>query len=175
MSAIDLEIGERLKTLAGTTVVESRRKRDEPETVYNIEVEGDHCYRVGESGVLVHNNSADPCDCLPTVEFSLSGSMPDVAANIQAAQQAGHPNLLHRITSRSAIRRNRRQACGSVTCASGESCDEYPFASSQEGGTGARTQCVPAGQQNSQGGTLSSFYSSNGIGDGDSYCVKVVQ
>ena len=64
VSAIDLEIGETLKTLVGTTVVESRSKREEPETVYNIEVEGDHCYRVGESGVLVHNNSADePCSC----------------------------------------------------------------------------------------------------------------
>eukprot|EP00913_Durusdinium_trenchii_P005675 g5293.t1 len=58
VSAIDLEIGETLKTLAGTTVVESRSKRAEPEAVYNIEVEGDHCYRVGESGVLVHNASA---------------------------------------------------------------------------------------------------------------------
>ncbi len=25
--------------------------------VYNIEVEGDHCYRVGEQGILVHNAS----------------------------------------------------------------------------------------------------------------------
>jgi hypothetical protein len=28
--------------------------------VYNIEVEGDHCYRVGQQGILVHNQSA-PC------------------------------------------------------------------------------------------------------------------
>ncbi|VTS04858.1 unnamed protein product [Tuwongella immobilis] len=27
------------------------------EPVFNIEVEGDHCYRVGECGVLVHNAS----------------------------------------------------------------------------------------------------------------------
>lgn len=67
MSAIDLEIGETLKTLEGTTVVESRSKREEPETVYNIEVEGDHCYRVGESGVLVHNASAGAC-CDPPLE-----------------------------------------------------------------------------------------------------------
>ena len=61
VSAIDLEIGETLKTLEGTTVVESIEKRPECETVYNIEVEGDHCYRVGESGVLVHNSSPNPC------------------------------------------------------------------------------------------------------------------
>ncbi len=33
---------------------------DRVEPVYNLEVEGDHCYRVGESGVLVHNTSANP-------------------------------------------------------------------------------------------------------------------
>ena len=27
------------------------------EPVFNLEVEGDHCYRVGEQGLLVHNNS----------------------------------------------------------------------------------------------------------------------
>ena len=31
------------------------------EPVYNIEVEGDHCYRVGEQGLLVHNASAKEC------------------------------------------------------------------------------------------------------------------
>ncbi len=60
VSAADLEIGETLKTMAGTTVVESRTKREELEAVYNIEVEGEHCYRVGESGVLVHNASINP-------------------------------------------------------------------------------------------------------------------
>ncbi len=68
VSAIDLEIGETLKTLTGTTVVESRSKRKEPETVYNIEVEGDHVYRVGESGVLVHNVSQQ-CNLFPEKEF----------------------------------------------------------------------------------------------------------
>ncbi len=67
VSAIDLEIGETLKTLEGTTVVESLVQAGGAETVYNIEVEGDHVYRVGERGVLVHNQSpgqstcSDPC------------------------------------------------------------------------------------------------------------------
>jgi hypothetical protein len=34
------------------------RLRQEPETVYNLEVEGDHCYRVGQQGLLVHDMSA---------------------------------------------------------------------------------------------------------------------
>ncbi len=67
VAAGDLEIGETLKTLNGTTVVESITRRPDPETVYNIEVEGDHVYRVGESGILVHNASdkgpMDDCEC----------------------------------------------------------------------------------------------------------------
>ena len=53
-----LEPGERVKTLDGTSVVEWYVMREKPEAVYNIEVEGDHVYRVGQSGILVHNASA---------------------------------------------------------------------------------------------------------------------
>src|SRR5262249_49145085 len=54
-----LEVGERVLTNDGTAVVEWYVMREKPEeVVYNIEVEGDHCYRVGESGILVHNSSA---------------------------------------------------------------------------------------------------------------------
>ncbi len=63
-TTIDLQIGEAVKTLPGATIVESRTRREESEAVYNIEVEGDHCYRVSESGALVHNVSelrADGC------------------------------------------------------------------------------------------------------------------
>lgn len=62
VSAVHLRIGETLKTLTGTTQVESMVKRPHPEPVYNIEVDIDHVYRVGESGVLVHNASAADCN-----------------------------------------------------------------------------------------------------------------
>ena len=56
-----LEPGERVKTWEGTSVVEWYVMREKPvDAVYNIEVDGDHVYRVGESGVLVHNASAGP-------------------------------------------------------------------------------------------------------------------
>ena len=83
VSAIDLEIGERLKTLAGTTGVESRTKRQEPETVYNIEVEGDHVYRVGESGVLVHNNSPSCQQYIQTLQTQAASSGSSVDATFQ--------------------------------------------------------------------------------------------
>ena len=59
VSVADLEIDEEVKTLNNTTTVESIEKTDRVETVYNIEVEGEHVYRVGESGLLVHNTSAN--------------------------------------------------------------------------------------------------------------------
>ena len=57
VSVADLEIDEEVKTLNSITTVESVEKTDRVETVYNIEVEGEHVYRVGESGLLVHNVS----------------------------------------------------------------------------------------------------------------------
>ncbi len=58
--AVELEIGERLSGLSGPVRLASRALRSEPEPVYNIEVDGEHCYRVGEQGILVHNASACP-------------------------------------------------------------------------------------------------------------------
>ncbi len=55
-------MGERLSGLRGPVRLASRALRAEPEPVYNIEVDGEHCYRVGQQGLLVHNASA-PCPC----------------------------------------------------------------------------------------------------------------
>jgi hypothetical protein len=61
--AIELEIGERLSGRNGPARLLSRVMRAEPEPVYNLEIEGDHCFRVGEQGLLVHNASAGPTPC----------------------------------------------------------------------------------------------------------------
>jgi hypothetical protein len=54
----ELRIGERLQASDGTTPrVVSLTLRAAPEPVYNIEVDGDHCYRVGRQGLLAHNAS----------------------------------------------------------------------------------------------------------------------
>jgi len=55
----DLLVGERLLTSTGTATVLDLVERGE-EPVFNLEVDADHCYRVGEQGILVHNAS-DPC------------------------------------------------------------------------------------------------------------------
>jgi hypothetical protein len=82
----DLRVGERLRAGDGSTPrVESFAPRPEPEPVYNIEVEGKHCYRVGQQGLLVHNqslpvvnlgdpvnNSRKPCVVVVTQPFETS-------------------------------------------------------------------------------------------------------
>nr|WP_162660493.1 polymorphic toxin-type HINT domain-containing protein [Tuwongella immobilis] len=65
VSAAELEPGERLSGIgegAGVVVAVASLLQRGQEPVYNIEVDGDHCYRVGEQGLLVHNASA-PAPC----------------------------------------------------------------------------------------------------------------
>ncbi|EDL57458.1 polymorphic toxin-type HINT domain-containing protein [Gimesia maris] len=57
----ELRIGEELKTALGTsTRVTSIEIRAGPETVYGLEVAGEHVYSVTGSGLLVHNSG--PCN-----------------------------------------------------------------------------------------------------------------
>ncbi|CCX12486.1 deoxyribonuclease NucA/NucB-domain-containing protein [Pyronema domesticum] len=60
--------------------------------------------------------------------------------------------------------RRTRSGCNRTPCsntkykASGNSCDEFPFASVKEGGSGAILRCVKSSENSSEGGQLSAFY-----------------
>ena len=54
----DLQVGERLQTAEGAVTVEALEKVRGVHRVYNLEVEGDHEYLVGEAGVRAHNTCA---------------------------------------------------------------------------------------------------------------------
>jgi hypothetical protein len=85
---------------------------------------------------------------------------------------------LTRTTDRSVIRKNRRVACKGIHLKKGQSCDEYPFATTNQGAA-----LVPAGYffakalnaaQNSKVGTLLSvFLLHNRILNDDPYYVNV--
>ncbi|RDB30156.1 hypothetical protein Hypma_012347 [Hypsizygus marmoreus] len=68
---------------------------------------------------------------------------------------------------------NRNKAgCGGSPCgtsASGTSCDEFPFASTTDGGSGAVFSCILVLAQNIQGGVISSFKQRNNMQTGDHY------
>jgi hypothetical protein len=111
---------------------------------------------------------------LPTIAFSRT-TTPGIASNIEAAIADGQPSVLNRLTGRDLIRANRADALsGLQELDPSLSLDEYPFASTMQGGAGARVASVPRIEQNIQGGQLSSFYQSNGIGHGDPFRVIVV-
>jgi len=117
--------------------------------------------------------TADELTDIPTLEISRS-KMSNIADNIEAALADGAPDILHREANKSQKRKNRREALdGQKAEKPKHSLDEYPFASSKEGGSGARTAEVPQKEQDIQGGTISSFYRDNNIKDNDPYRVKV--
>ncbi|MBE8520433.1 hypothetical protein ILP97_23580 [Amycolatopsis sp. H6(2020)] len=84
---------------------------------------------------------------------------------------------LNRTTEQTWIDRNRRVMCG--TFPSGiDTCDEYPLASSRQGGTGAAPdnrsiRGVPKAANDSQGGQNTTYYNFYRILDGDPFYVQV--
>ncbi|MEU3317368.1 NucA/NucB deoxyribonuclease domain-containing protein [Streptomyces sp. NPDC006656] len=125
-------------------------------------------------------------DFTPTVDMS---ALPKIAETIRGIQQRGgygvpgdHARALHRTTNASTIRSNRRAVCGRNVVgrppAAGVQCDEYPFASTKEGGTTLSTfyrgwAWVPAAENTNQGNLLSILYRDNRVLDGDPFWVRV--
>ena len=112
----------------------------------------------------------------PTIKFPCGprSPMPSVCRNMRDAIRAGKPAQLHRITDKAEIGRKRRASgCTKMVKPRGKSCDEYPFASTREGGTYAKTLLVPIRENNKQGGLLSRFYKKYGIADGGCFNVRV--
>ena len=112
---------------------------------------------------------------IPTVVFSRSRG-PGIAANFDHAVANGAPTLLSRASS-ATIKANRRAALMGVPRRRppGMSWDEYPFASSlQGGGVVGKTvfrRLVPRAEQSYQGGVLGPFFTGNNIQVGDLFRV----
>ena len=119
----------------------------------------------------------------PTVSFS-STTVPHIVSNISTAFGEGHPRILTK-NETTAANANRDVVCPQSQIRRLEllgsppegmvnpSCDEYPFASSEEGGANARVQWVPLRENSSQGGMLSSFYTNNQVATGEKFGVGV--
>ncbi len=81
--------GERLRTLAGLAQVVAIMPRGPPQPTYNLEVQRDHVYRVGASGVLVHNTSGEPCKYGPFVHHA--ASVDDARKIVETQRLGGRP------------------------------------------------------------------------------------
>ncbi|MGW3401848.1 NucA/NucB deoxyribonuclease domain-containing protein [Streptomyces zhihengii] len=119
--------------------------------------------------------SISQCANLPM--FIVDGKRtPEIAINDKSAQDAGHPMLLHYAARNETQKRHIRELAGCGSSWSGpQSCDEYPFASSEEGGIGAHLRSVPfIPEQKIQAMDLSAFYRSNRMKKGDPFLVIVI-
>jgi len=99
--------------------------------------------------------------------------IPAVAANITAAEASGKPMVLTRATAAQAIINRRNAIAGHPPAGLGDSLDEYPFASSAQGGFGAVVAPVPAIQNSIQGGIIGGCYKIENITVGTPYIVIV--
>ncbi len=117
----------------------------------------------------------------PTVDMS---GLPHITRGISRVQGrgghvgrpgGGHP--LHRASSAVATKHNRRLVCPKhLPRPKGSSCDEYPFASTVEGGMSLPPidriiQWVPLRENQNQGVILSAFYRHNRVLRGDAFYV----
>jgi hypothetical protein len=98
--------------------------------------------------------------------------MPFIARNIQLAWGEGIPAVLTRNSAKQAA--NRAAACGKfVPKYPKESCDEYAFATTDEGGASARTEGVPLREQRCQGGAVTGGYAKANIQQGEQFLVVI--
>ncbi len=108
-------------------------------------------------------SSGDCPDVRMPIVFMSEAVLPGIGQHVQMSQAMGSPAILNRTFALKYVNR----ALNLTKCAlgldipvtiAGTSCDEYPFASSYQGGLGATVAKVPWDSNLAQGGVLSSFY-----------------
>lgn len=124
---------------------------------------------------------------LPTLIVN-GNSLPCISYNISTQlQRSGAYNsvLLTRTTDKTTINQNRNLACKQPYSAlvsrlnRGKprrdwfSCDEFPFASTLQGGSNAQALIVRLRENSRQGGQLNAFYKKENIVNNDNYLLKL--
>jgi hypothetical protein len=104
------------------------------------------------------------------IVFMSDAQLPGIGQHVQQSQSLGQPAILHyvsalRLTNRAIARLKCSMGMSLPVFRGGPSCDEYPFASSSEGGLYAITAKVPTRSNLAQGGVLSIFYRVCGVID----------
>ncbi len=127
-------------------------------------------------------NCVNP-EASPTITFDANDGFPHIAQNIHAAIAEGKPSVLTRDNTQ--VRAHRFAACsGSGRARLGKkpgndvmkdaTCDEYPFASTKEGGSDTRVAWVPRSENSKQGGVMVQFLMRNQVQKGDQFIVEAV-
>ena len=103
---------------------------------------------------------------------------PGHARVIENAAEEGKPLKLTRLEDKKAIRRNRRRSQRPIRKAKGGppprmDYDEFPYASTHEGGTGTSVEPNVSTDNQGAGRALGKFYRDNNIKEGDTFEVEV--
>jgi hypothetical protein len=109
------------------------------------------------------------------IHYNDPAEMPNISAHIEKAITEGKPDVATRQIGKKAKRGRRKEALeGLPGLPDTHSWDEFPYASTKEGGKGASTAAVPRTEQNIQGWRLAQFYRKHKIGHGDQFRVRVL-
>lgn len=103
----------------------------------------------------------------PAVVYN-AGTMREHFDHKLDAIESGQPGTLTRGNPADTAGR-RRDALGGTPTQTGKARDEYPFASTAEGGAGSSVRYVPRGESNREGPLLSGFYKKNQVREGDRF------
>lgn len=121
---------------------------------------------------------------LPNMVYSRE-KMPVISKNIEDGIKNGHPSILTRLNptdDKKLIKSQRAKATWPLrsqakkdptTKPANHSIDEYPFASTAEGGKGSQTVWAPVSEQQAQSALIRNFNRQNKIQPGDKYNVVV--
>lgn len=107
--------------------------------------------------------------------FVMESRTPNIYKDLLSAFTAGKPNILHMIKDNPTLKKsNRNDAIGDYPVRKGEGLErqEYPYATTYEGGKGAYVTYVPEGEQRIEGGQLSVL--SRILNDKDAFMVLPV-
>jgi Deoxyribonuclease NucA/NucB len=109
-----------------------------------------------------------------TATYILSSAKYPNVAKFDKAQLVKHPSwaTLTGVSQAQAIT-NRKAACKGFHPPKPYSCDEFPYASTTQGGKGAPVQKVLLSENKAQGGNLGAFYNANRLHYGEKFHVKI--
>jgi hypothetical protein len=109
-----------------------------------------------------------------TPTYVLSSAKYPAIAKFDKAEIAKHPSwsTLTRVSPEQ-TRMNRRAACRGFHPPPPYSCDEFPYASTAQGGKGAAVKKVLLSENTSQGNNLGAFYNANRLFYGEKFHVKI--
>ncbi|WP_080732440.1 polymorphic toxin-type HINT domain-containing protein [Porphyromonas gulae] len=174
--AADLQAGDRIVSRSGNPIeIKEVSFQYNPKKVYNFEVSNWHTYFVGALAWLVHNAKK----CASNIFKISRKKYPNHVKLIEDAIKDGHPTKLRRGAGKKAAKKNRYEAQKPIRKKQGNpktgyDYDEYPYASTQQGGKGAKVKEVPSSENQAVGRDLGRFYRENEIRNGDQFSIEII-